>query len=408
MDNTSVNEQAWTHYGRHHLDRGTVVPEPERLDWGFWGTGPGDELLGEITGQRVLDIGSGTGRYPAHLARTRRAEVHAVEASATQHQRAVDRYGTTPGLRLVHDNAVEYLRNAPAPVYDAAYSVHGLAYIDPHQLLPALASRVRAGGKLVFSVLHTNSDGAGPADEVAARDEILPLKGGDELPVRMWVLSPSLWEDLLVEAGFLVEDITVLTAPEATSPVACTLIAARRRIEIPPRRVTSRPRSTRPPIANAAFGVGVIVTDTAGRVLLGHHRSGVWECPGGKIDAGESIEEAAVRELQEETTLRAEPGDVQVLALLLDEAGGTNRLTAVALVSSYSGDPVAAEPDLVSRWVWADTEALPDPLFVPSAQALRTWRPELPIDHPPARRISPVSRPAHPAPSGFRAGGDSV
>ncbi|MGK5543180.1 class I SAM-dependent methyltransferase [Streptomyces sp. URMC 127] len=234
MDDTAVNEQAWTLYGRHHLDCGTVVPEPDRLDWGFWGTGPGDELLGEIAGQRLLDIGSGIGRHPARLARTRRAEIHAVEASATQHLRAVGRYGATPGLRLIHDDAVAYLRNAPEPVYDAAYSVHGMAYIDPHQLLPALAPRVREGGKFVFSVLNTNASGAGPWDEVAARDEILPLKGGGELTVRMWVLSPSLWEDLLVEAGFLVENITVLTAPqEATTPVSCTLIAARRRLGAP-------------------------------------------------------------------------------------------------------------------------------------------------------------------------------
>ncbi|PSJ30469.1 hypothetical protein B7P34_00090 [Streptosporangium nondiastaticum] len=66
MDDIAVNGQAWTLYGRHHLDRGTVVPEPGRLDRGFWGSGPGDELLGDVTGQRILDIGSGTGRLPAH------------------------------------------------------------------------------------------------------------------------------------------------------------------------------------------------------------------------------------------------------------------------------------------------------------------------------------------------------
>ncbi len=44
-------------------------------------------------------------------------------------------------------------------------------------------------------------------------------------------------------------------------------------------------RNTRPPAAQAALGVGVIVQDGRGRVLLGRHHSGTWELPGGKVDA---------------------------------------------------------------------------------------------------------------------------
>ncbi|MCC2280558.1 NUDIX domain-containing protein [Streptomyces sp. ET3-23] len=161
--------------------------------------------------------------------------------------------------------------------------------------------------------------------------------------------------------------------------MVCQLITAHR-----PARVTSRPRSAKPPVAQAALGVCVIVTDAEGRVLLGLHRSGVWECPGGKVDSGESIEETAIRELREETSLSARTKDVEVIALLLDEVGGTNRATAVAVVTAHEGAPLPVEPELVSRWQWARTDALPGPLFVPSAQGLRAWRPELPIDHPPA------------------------
>lgn len=226
-DAESLNGQAWTAYGKHHLERGTHLQEPERLDWGFWGTGPGAEVLGDLAGKHVLDIGPGTGRYPAYLAHTQ-AVVDAVEASPTQYLRATARYGDVPGVRFVQADAVEFLRRETTPVYDVAYSVHSLGYIDPHQFLESLAPRVREGGSLVFSVLHTNSKGVGPEVAVAPRDEVLPL-GGGELTVRMWVLSPLLWEDLLVEAGFLVEHISVLRAPERSNPVACTLIVARRR-----------------------------------------------------------------------------------------------------------------------------------------------------------------------------------
>ncbi|WP_058042964.1 class I SAM-dependent methyltransferase [Streptomyces roseifaciens] len=229
MDDAARNEQAWTAYGKHHLERGTHLSEPERLDWGFWGTGPGAEVLGDLAGKRTLDIGPGTGRYPAYLARTHEAVVDAVEASPTQYLRATARYRDVPGVRFVQADAVDFLRRETTPVYDVAYSVHGLGYIDPHQFLDALAPRVREGGSLVFSVLHTNSDGVGPEVTLVPRDETLPLAGGGELTVRMWVLSPVLWEDLLVEAGFLVDHITVLQAPEPSNPVACTLFAARRR-----------------------------------------------------------------------------------------------------------------------------------------------------------------------------------
>ncbi|MEU1307873.1 NUDIX hydrolase [Streptomyces cinnamoneus] len=198
------------------------------------------------------------------------------------------------------------------------------------------------------------------------------------------VLTPALWEDLFVEAGFLVEAVTLLPSPIEGDPVVCQLITARRQQAVPRARVASQPRSTNPPIAQTALGVCVIVTDADGRVLLGLHRSGVWECPGGKVEPGESIEETAVRELREETSLFARAEDVKVIALLLDEVGGTNRATAVVVVTAHAGSPAAVEPELVSRWEWAKTDALPGPLFVPSAQGLRAWRPELAIDHPPA------------------------
>lgn len=57
--------------------------------------------------------------------------------------------------------------------------------------------------------------------------------------------------------------------------------------------------------------VGAVVHDPAGRLLLiqrGHdpHRN-LWSLPGGRIEAGESPEEAVVREVREETGLAVVP-----------------------------------------------------------------------------------------------------
>ena len=73
-------------------------------------------------------------------------------------------------------------------------------------------------------------------------------------------------------------------------------------------------RAADPGLALPVPCVGAVVQDTAGRLLLiqrGHdpHR-GLWSLPGGRIEAGESPEEAVVREVREETGLEVAAGQV--------------------------------------------------------------------------------------------------
>jgi 8-oxo-dGTP diphosphatase len=70
-----------------------------------------------------------------------------------------------------------------------------------------------------------------------------------------------------------------------------------------------RPRGFGPVIVAAA----VIIRD--GRVLLtrrgeGQHLAGMWEFPGGKLEAGESPEEALLRECQEECGIEVEVAEI--------------------------------------------------------------------------------------------------
>jgi 8-oxo-dGTP diphosphatase len=91
--------------------------------------------------------------------------------------------------------------------------------------------------------------------------------------------------------------------------------AARREVRLrsvpgmPPSSAADRGGDTRiPPVVRC---VGAVVHDAAGRLLLiqrGHdpHR-GLWSLPGGRMEAGESPEQAIVREVREETGLEVVP-----------------------------------------------------------------------------------------------------
>ena len=60
------------------------------------------------------------------------------------------------------------------------------------------------------------------------------------------------------------------------------------------------------------LGVGVFVIDDSGHVLLEKRSDcGLWGLPGGKIEPGESVADAAVREVKEESGL-----DIRITRLL--------------------------------------------------------------------------------------------
>lgn len=372
-----------------------MPPVPDRLRWGFWdGVGPDAGVLGPLRGKRVLACGSGPGHQAVHLAREHGALVDAVELSPSQHQRAVRHFGQVPGVRFVNADVVAHLRTAQA--YDAAYAIGTLACNDPHYLLPALRDGLGVGARLVFSALHTNLHGHGPSSAVAPRQEMIRIRDQEPIPLQMWVLTPQLWEDLLVDYGFRVEEHELLRAPEADNPVVVQLIRARR-LPGRPRRITSRPRTQRPPTPHAAVGVGAIVLSEHG-LLLGRHRRGTIELPGGTVEPDdESFEKTVVRELAEETGLIAQPGDVSLLGTLVDRVGDVVRVTVGAVVNAWQGEPSTQPDESVGDWRWWALNQLPQQdLFECSAQILAAWRPDLPIDHPPAR-FTPYAppEPAH-------------
>lgn len=92
---------------------------------------------------------------------------------------------------------------------------------------------------------------------------------------------------------------------------------------------------------------GGVVSDEAGNVLM-IYRRGCWDLPKGKVEVGESVEVAALREVEEETGIKA-------------EITGKKSFSVWHTYDTY-GTPMLKET------VWFDMKALPGQQTVPQTE----------------------------------------
>ena len=95
------------------------------------------------------------------------------------------------------------------------------------------------------------------------------------------------------------------------------------------------------------------ILEENGKVLIarrkpGKHMGGKWEFPGGKIEPGESPEQALTRELEEELTVRAHVGEL--LCTTSYEGHGVSLELLVYRVMGFEGVPALREHQEM-RWV---------------------------------------------------------
>lgn len=118
-----------------------------------------------------------------------------------------------------------------------------------------------------------------------------------------------------------------------------------------------------PPTPDRPIAATIAVVIRDGQVLLVRRANppdaGRWGFPGGKIERGETLAQAALRELKEETGISAtEPRIFTALDAFDHGPGGDLRrhfILVAALCRWTAGEPVAGDDALEARWIDLDS-----------------------------------------------------
>lgn len=123
------------------------------------------------------------------------------------------------------------------------------------------------------------------------------------------------------------------------------------------------------------LGCGAVVQRADGAILLVQRgrppEQGHWGLPGGKVDWMETVEQAVVREVHEETGLRVAVERLLCVVDHFEPALAQHWVAPVYVVRSLDATEASVkEPDALPALGWFGADALPTPLTVSALRAL--------------------------------------
>jgi len=128
-------------------------------------------------------------------------------------------------------------------------------------------------------------------------------------------------------------------------------------------------------------GVGVMVLNKKGQLLLGHRpldsgsefgQIDSWALVGGKVEYGETFEQAAIRETMEEAGIKII--DPEVKTLQSDISDKAHFITVGLVAKKFEGEPKVMLPDEMDCWAWFDLDKLPEISYFPSQKVIEKYR----------------------------------
>jgi 8-oxo-dGTP diphosphatase len=112
--------------------------------------------------------------------------------------------------------------------------------------------------------------------------------------------------------------------------------------------------------------VACALIDPDGRVMMterpaGKEHGGLWEFPGGKVEAGERPEDALARELHEELGITAHPASFTPFSFASQPAGARHLLMPLFICRVWEGAPTSREGQRIRWFRPTELDSLPVP-----------------------------------------------
>jgi len=111
-------------------------------------------------------------------------------------------------------------------------------------------------------------------------------------------------------------------------------------------------------MGNIRVGVAAILKNSKGEILMVKRKNppakGLWGFPGGGIEFGETIKEAAKREVKEETGLNADIGKILTFGEAIEKDKDIHRIVAICEAKMKSGVLEPSDDALDIMWIGID------------------------------------------------------
>ena len=131
----------------------------------------------------------------------------------------------------------------------------------------------------------------------------------------------------------------------------------------------------KPPVLPMVLVAAAALVDADGRVLIcqrpqGKQLAGLWEFPGGKVEAGETPEACLIRELEEELGIAVTPACLAPFVFASHEYETFHLLMPLYLVRRWEGTITAKEHPALA---WVKPSKLGDYPMPPADGPLVAW-----------------------------------